>query len=100
MDVYFTLQGIEFEWDSDKDYINRQKHGVTLPQASELFFDPFLMPFADEVTSGERRHAVVGITENWQVLYVVYVWRGDAIRLISARQATSHERKEYERGAT
>lgn len=100
MDVYFTLLGIEFEWDADKAQLNRHKHGIPFAQACEIFFDPFLVPFADEITGGERRHTVVGIAENWRVLYVVYLWRGDSIRLISARETTNSERRRYERGAT
>ena len=100
MDVYFTLQGIEFVWDAEKDQLNRQKHGIPFVLACELFFDPFLMSFADEITGGERRHTVVGITENWRILFVVYVWRGDSIRLISARETTAYERRQYERGTT
>ena len=64
----------------------------------ELFFDPFVVPLDNEIINSEERHLAVGMTVNWQVLYVVYVWRGDAIRLISARLATAHERKIYESG--
>ena len=42
------------------------------------------------------RQCVLGMTLSWQLLYVVYAFRGENIRLISARQATNAERKEYE----
>jgi uncharacterized DUF497 family protein len=100
MDQQFRLQGIDFEWDQEKAFSNQQKHGISFQTACELFFDPFVMAFDDEIIDGEERLSAVGLTKNWQVLYVVYVWRGDAIRLISARLATSHERKIYEHGTT
>ena len=98
MDEKYSLRGIEFEWDVEKAAINRQKHNISFIEASELFFDPFIMPFDDEIIDGEVRFTAVGMTTDWQILYVVYVWRGDVIRLISARLATIHERRNYESG--
>ncbi len=99
MDVFQTLQGIDFEWDDAKAERNWQKHGVLFLTACEAFFDPFLVSLDDELIDGEERQSMIGMTQAWQVLYVVYVWRGDAIRLISARLATGYERKIYESGA-
>lgn len=98
MDEKYSLRGIEFEWDVEKANTNRQKHYVSFSKACELFFDPFVMLFDDEIIDGEERFIVVGMTIDWQILYVVYVWRGDTIRLISARLATIHERRTYESG--
>ena len=47
---------------------------------------------------GEEREAVVGMTQGWQLLVVVYTFREDCIRLISARPVTSQERRAYEDG--
>lgn len=98
MDQQFRLQGINFEWDREKASGNQQKHSISFQNACELFFDPFVMPLDDEIIEGEERSSVLGMTTDWQILYVVYVWRGNVIRLISARLATSHERKIYEHG--
>ncbi len=47
----------------------------------------------------EARNAVIGMTESWEVLFVVHLERdGDAIRLISARRVTAKERNQYENG--
>lgn len=100
MDQQFRMQGIDFEWDHEKASGNQQKHGISFQSACELFFDPFVMPLDDEIIEGEERSSVLGMTTDWQILYVVYVWRGDVIRLISARLATSHERKTYESRST
>lgn len=98
MDEKYSLRGIEFEWDVEKANINRQKHSVSFSKACELFFDPFVMSFDDEIIDSEVRFTVVGMTTDWQILYVAYIWRGDVIRLISARLATIHERRKYESG--
>jgi len=100
MDEHYRLQGIEFEWDREKAENNWQKHGISFLIACEVFFDPFVMPFKDEIIDGEVRYSVVGVAVDWQSMYVVYVWRKEAVRLISARLATGHERKIYESGAT
>ena len=100
MDQQFRLQGIDFEWDQEKAFSNQQKHGISFQNACGVFFDPFVMSLEDEIIEGEERSSVVGVTTDWQILYVVYVWRGDVIRLISARLATSHERKIYESRST
>ena len=50
----------------------------------------------DEIIDGEVRHTAVGMMTAWQLLYIIYVWRGDNIRLISARFAIVRERKIYE----
>ncbi|MBK8433070.1 MAG: BrnT family toxin [Chloroflexi bacterium] len=60
-----------------------------------MFFDPFLVVLDDEITAAEERHTVIGLTTHC-AFCMVYAWRGEAIRLISARIATSHERKIYE----
>jgi uncharacterized DUF497 family protein len=98
MDEQIHCQGINFEWDADKAYANFKKHGIELRTAVELFFDPFLMALEDKIEEGEKRHHALGMTKKWQVLFVAFVWRGDNVRLISARLATNSERKRYERG--
>lgn len=98
MDTEFKHQDIAFEWDSEKEIANFRKHGVEFKEACELFFDPFLMVLEDKFEEGERRHHVVGMTKRWKILFAAFVWRGDKIRLVSARIATNVERKQYELG--
>lgn len=96
-DVTHTHQGIVFEWDSEKASINRRKHAVALESAIEVFFDPFLVVVDDEELVGDEfREKVIGMTQDWQVVLVVYVMRDDRVRLVSARTVTSEERKLYE----
>jgi hypothetical protein len=97
MDEYFVLNGITFVWNEAKARINPQNHdGVTFQQATEAFFDPFLV-VVDASRNNEAREAVIGLDRRWSLLYVVYIEREDAmIRIISARRATRTEREYYE----
>ncbi|MCP4425615.1 MAG: BrnT family toxin [Chloroflexi bacterium] len=96
IDVSYTLQGINFQWDAGKAANNQIKHGIAFETACSAFFDPFLVSLDDEFIDGGMRHTTIGIPSDWQFLYAVYVWRGDAIRIISARLAANHEKKRYE----
>src|SRR5438093_2298592 len=96
MDVVHRLNDIEFVWDRKKAESNLRKHGVAFETACEVFFDPFVCFIGTEVVGGERREIVVGMTVDWQILYVVYLFRKNQIRLVSARPVTSRERKQYE----
>lgn len=95
--VVYTVQNVIFEWDSEKASANWRKHAVSLESAVEVFFDPFLFVVDDEEYVGqELREKVIGMTQDWQVILVVYVMRSDRVRLISARVATGEERRLYE----
>ena len=96
MDVQITLHRITFEWDSDKAATNVRKHNVSFEMTCEAFFDPFLRYLEDETINGELREVIIGMSENWRLLYVVYVLREDTIRIISARQVTHSEKRWYE----
>lgn len=92
----YLYQGQLFTWDGEKAMVNLQKHGVPFEQACEVFFDPFVR-LLDASSPDEQRDAAVGLTEDWTLLFVVHMFRqGETIRIISARQATNQERKQYE----
>ncbi|MEQ8538810.1 MAG: BrnT family toxin [Coleofasciculus sp. D1-CHI-01] len=97
MDVYFVLNGITFVWNEQKAQQNPAQHnGVTFQQATEAFFDPFLV-VVDASRNNEARDAVIGLDKRWNLLYVVHIERDDdMIRIISARKATRKERDYYE----
>ena len=97
MDLRYTLQGIEFAWDSTKATANLSKHRVNFETACEAFFDPFICPLDQQKHEGETRDVFIGMTLRWNVLYVVYTLRqNDVFRIISARPATPEERRQYE----
>lgn len=87
-----------FEWDEPKNEVNYHKHGVDFPTATEVFQDFFAVETMDERTTfhGEERYLITGMSGG-SLLTVVYTQRGDAIRLISARRASKHERNDYYR---
>jgi uncharacterized protein len=96
MDIAFLYLGQRFVWDVGKAALNKSKHGVSFETACEAFFDPFLR-IEDASVAGEQRNAVIGLALDWTLLFVVHsILDGDAIRIISARPATAHERRAYE----
>ena len=97
MDIEYRNNGIHFIWDYDKERKNIAKHdGIGFKQASTAFFDPFLK-LVDASQNNEVRDAVIGMDEQWNVLFVVHVQiKDDLIRIISARKATPKQRKNYE----
>ena len=86
-----------FEWDEIKAAQNVRKHRVTFDDAASVFLDSLAYTFADPDHSvGESRMVTFGFSQVGRLLAVVHAERGRAIRIISARVATRHERKIYE----
>ena len=84
-----------FEWDDDKAADNLTKHRVSFDYASRVFDDPLYIQWEDQsLEYGETRYQALGMVEG-RVLFVAYTYRGENIRLISARRATSRERRQY-----
>ena len=96
MDERYELNGISFVWDTEKAQSNFSKHRVSFEQAAEAFFDPFLR-VVDASPADEARDALIGIDEGWNLLFVVHIEiEGERFRIISARRATTGERRFYE----
>ena len=96
-DVSFIHREVIFEWDNQKAIANLHKHDLSFESACEVFFDPFLVVLEDVESVGEElREKLIGMTRDWRIVLVVYVMREDRLRLISARDTTSMERKQYE----
>lgn len=86
-----------FEWDETKAATNLRKHGVPFEEAASVFSDPLAYTFDDPDHSvGEQRLLTFGLSQSGRLLAVVHAERGRAIRIISARRATRHERGIYE----
>ncbi len=86
-----------YQWDNDKATANLRKHGIDFADAVSVFSDDLAITIPDE-RFDEERFITVGVDAFSRVLVVVYTWRGNEIRLISARKATRRERKQYEEG--
>jgi len=90
-----TLICVRFTWDPKKAASNIKKHGVSFVEAASLFADPLAAMLEDAMDP--ERAILVGQSDEGRVLLVVFLEESDGtIRIISARRATSHERKRYE----
>lgn len=93
-----------FEWDSVKAASNQHKHGINFELAATVFNDPLMLSIPDkEHSEAEERWLTLGQTENSKLLVVIHTYQsigGQAakVRIISARTATQHERRDYEAG--
>ena len=84
-----------FEWDSNKDRLNQRKHGVAFADTFAVFEDTSALTRDDE-EHREERFVTMGMDCLGRILVVVYTWRSDDIRIISARKATRSEVRQYE----
>ena len=86
----------EFEWDENKNNINKSNHKIDFADALQVFFDERRIIRIDSRKDyGEVRYQVIGMT-NLQVLFVVYTEKYEnTIRIISARKANKRERAAY-----
>jgi hypothetical protein len=88
---------LEFEWDPQKAAANLAKHTVSFENAATVFGDPLGRIQSDPRHSvEEERFVLLGRSQTKHLLAVMYVDRGEAIRIISARRATRRERRDYE----
>ncbi len=88
---------MEFEWDPRKAATNLRKHGVDFADAATVLYDELAVTVPDD-DPDEDRCVTMGMDAPGRVLVVVYIWRGERARLISARHATGPERRWYEEG--
>jgi uncharacterized DUF497 family protein len=91
-----------FDWDSNKNLTNSEKHGISFEQAQEIFLDPLHLSILDERFSDfEERWITIGATESAEVIVVAHLYfveePEERIRIISARRATPRERRQYEK---
>lgn len=89
---------VTFEWDEKKNRLNSIKHGVSFEEATLIWNDPLSIEFQDNLSLvNETRYLRIGLNPVRGVLVVVFCEREyEMIRIISARKATSKERKDYE----
>lgn len=85
---------MKFEWDEDKNTINKEKHKISFETAAYVFDDPYYIEMFDfERSVDEDRYIAIGKVGD--IVFVVFTERKDTIRLISARLATNAERSLY-----
>ena len=85
---------MEIEWDRKKAVSNLKKHGVDFADAVTVLEDERAITISEEYTD-EPRFVTIGMDSLSRILVVVYTWRENRIRIISARKAISKEIKKY-----
>ena len=85
---------MNFEWDRDKADSNNKKHRIDFADAVTVFDDLNTITI-DDPDHDETRFVTIGMDAYARLLVVIYTWRGENIRLISARKATKQEQKYY-----
>jgi uncharacterized protein len=85
---------IAFEWNPLKATSNARKHGVRFADAVTVLEDDGAITVRDD-SYGEERWVTIGVEASGRVLVVVYAWRGEVIRIISARPANQREVRQY-----
>lgn len=91
---------IRFEWDPNKERINRQKHGITFAEAQTVFYDSEALVIDDPAHSEtEDRFIILGMSNQAKLLVVCHCYRvsDEVICIISARKATRMETSQYYR---
>ena len=90
-------EGTEFEWDAGNAEKNWIRHRVSQAESEQVFFNRPLVVAEDDAHSvAEVRCLALGQSDAGRLLFVAYTLRGEKVRVISARDMTRRERKEYE----
>ncbi len=88
-----------FVWDESKRLKVIRDHKVDFDLITDIFDDPFGIYREDaEHSEDETRYSVVGLTTNYGLVFAVFTYEGEKIRLITARRADKWMVKEYEKG--
>ena len=93
MDFY---DDFKFEWDENKNKNNIIKHKVSFHEARTVFTSHELTEKDDLHSQDEQRYKTIGYSNKNRLLIVNYTYRGDTIRIISARKANKQQRADYE----
>lgn len=88
---------MNYQWGPNKAQSNLDKHNVDFADAVGVFEDAWALTIEEQYVNNEPRFVTLGMDFLGRVLVVVYTYRGDDIRLISARRATKRQRRTYER---
>ena len=93
--VVYNRTQVLAEWDPGKARLNFRKHGVSFADAIASLEDEGALTMRDPF-SEEERWITMGMDALGRMLVIVYTWRGENVRLISARKATAREHRRYE----
>ena len=86
---------MKYQWDKNKATSNLKKHGIEFADAVSVFSDDLAITIPEN-RFDEERFVTIGMDVFGRILVIVFTWRSEDIRLISARLAERRERKQYE----
>jgi uncharacterized DUF497 family protein len=89
---------IQFEWDNNKNILNKKKHKIAFDEARTVFYDPAALIIHDpDHSADEERFLIMGMLQNLKILVVCHCYKlnDELIRIISARKADKDEIKQY-----
>lgn len=92
------MEELRFEWDTEKNEINKRKHQISFEEARTVFYDEDAMVIDDpEHSIEEERFIILGLSKRANLLVVCHCYRASetVIRIISARKATKRESRQY-----
>ena len=92
------MKEIVFEWDENKNEINKVKHNISFEEAKTVFYDEYALVRDDpDHSEDENRFLILGFSSLANMLVVSHCYRtvDEIIRIISARKTTKNEAKQY-----
>ena len=92
------MEILKFEWDENKNTINKTKHNVSFEEAQTVFYDEMALVIDDpDHSEEEERFIILGQSNKAKLLVVCHCYRvsDTIIRIISARKATKTETSQY-----
>ena len=92
------MEQLKFEWDENKNTINKEKHNISFEEARTVFYDDMALVIADpDHSEQEDRFIILGQSTHAKLLVVCHCYRESdtVIRIISARKATKSETIQY-----
>jgi uncharacterized DUF497 family protein len=97
MGIVFSPDG-RFEWDSDKNILNKDGHGFYFEEILFVFDDPFFLEAydRDNSTADEVRWKGIASLDQRIYFFISYTEREERIRIISARLAEPPEKERYD----
>lgn len=72
------MQDIEFDWDENKNELNKQKHKISFEEASTVFYDKYsILSYDESHSDDEDRFIIMGESLNNNILLVCHCLRDD-----------------------
>ena len=95
--MYEYSNCVGFEWDEGNSEKNWIKHHVTMSECEQVFFNqPLILAGNEERSQSEQRYYALGQTDAGRRLFIVFIVRGELVRVVSARDMSRRERRVYD----